>query len=229
MPLTKKLEEVKKELLAEVDAYIQQHRLRSLYMFGDFTQSVFLQSVWRRAINYHMNISCWSPAAPVPDGAAAIVDFEHLICSPDSLVLLKSQDIDHSYYPGVSACAEAIAALLGRFTKLRSLHVVIIGRGHAVQGLHSLLLEQDAVVTTLHSKADTKLLQELCSSADIVVNAAPNLPHRLNCRDLLLDVGCVPNYSAYTCYKNIGALTVAYLLKRCIVQSEQDVPVKSVI
>lgn len=45
MPLTKKLEEVKKELLTEVDAYIQQHRLRSLYMFGDFTQSVFLQSV----------------------------------------------------------------------------------------------------------------------------------------------------------------------------------------
>lgn len=215
MPLTKKLETAKQELLLEADEYIKPRVLKPLYLFGDFTQSKFMQHIWRCALGYHMNISCWSPVTSVPDGAAAVVDFEHLTCSPDSIVLLKSQDIDCSYYPGTSACAEATAALLSRFTELRGKHVLIIGRGHATQGLGELLLKQDAIITTVHSKASMKLVQDLCAMADIVVNAAPNIPYFLGCRDLLLDIGGAANHEAYTYYKDIGMLTITYLLKRC--------------
>lgn len=216
MPITDKLLKVKTALLQESEEYIKQHTLKPLYMFGDFTQSKFMQRIWSCALGYRMNVGCWSPVTSVPDGAAAVVDFEHLTCSPDSIMLLKSQDIDCSYYDGVSACAEATAALLSNAVNLHGKHVLIIGRGHAVKGLPELLIKQNAAVSVVHSKSSQKLVQELCKTADVVINAAPSIPYFLSCKGLLLDIGNVANYEAETYFNGIGMLTIAYLLKRCV-------------
>lgn len=216
MPITDKLLKVKAELLQESEEYIKQHTLKPLYIFGDFAQSKFMQRIWSCALGYHMNIGCWSPVTSVPDRATAVVDFEHLTCCPDSIMLLKSQDIDCSYYDGVSACAEATAALLSNAVNLHGKHVLIIGRGHAVKGLPSLLIKQNAAVSVVHSKSSQELVQELCKTADIVINAAPSIPYFLSCKGLLLDIGNVANYEAETYFKDVGMLTIAYLLRRCI-------------
>lgn len=208
--------ETKKSLLQTIDEYIRSNRLRPLYLFGDITKSQFIKSVWQNAIGFGFSVSCWSTPTAVPDGAAAVVDFEHLSYAPNNLVLVRSQDVDRSYFAGTSACAEAIYALLTHATDLHSQRVVIIGRGHAVKGLAAGLITQNAAVSVVHSQVHQKYVQELCKSADIVINAAPHIPYFLECGGLLLDVGSVANYDAPLYFKQIGLLTTAYLLKRCV-------------
>lgn len=222
MPITDKLLKVKSELLQESEEYIRSKKLRQLFLVGDITRSPFLRSVWRCANGYNMTVCCWARTGLIPDAAAAVVDFEHLSCSPDAVLFVKSQDIDHSYYDGTSACAEATAALLSNAINLHGKHVLIIGRGHAVKGLSELLIKQNAAVSVVHSKNSQKLVQELCKIADVVINAAPNIPYFLSCKGLLLDIGRVANYEAETYFNDIGMLTTAYLLRRCIVRGGCD-------
>lgn len=222
MPITDKLLKVKTELLQESEEYIRSKRLRQLFLVGDITRSPFLRSVWRCASGYGMTVSCWTPVARVPDAAAAVADFEHLSCAPDAVLFVKSQDIDCSYYDGVSACAEATAALLSNAVNLHGKHVLIIGRGHAVKGLPRLLIKQNAAVSVVHSKSSQKLVQELCKTADVVINAAPSIPYFLSCKGLLLDIGNVANYEAETYFNDIGMLTTAYLLRRCTMRGGCD-------
>lgn len=210
------LQLLKKDILLSADEYIRSSKLRPLYLFGDITKSPFIRSVWKNAIGFGFSVSCWSKPTAVPDGAAAVADFEHFNYAPTDLVLVRSQDVDRSYFTGMSACAEAVYCLLSKATDLRDQHIVIIGRGHAVNGLAASLLNNNAAVSAVHSQVHQSYVQELCKRADIVINSAPQLPYFIECPGLLLDIGHMENHSVGIYFNDIGQLTTAYLLKRCV-------------
>lgn len=133
-------------------------------------------------------------------------------------VLTEHNDIDHLVTDGLSCVAEATLILL-RSYGLVGKHVVIVGRGHAVNGLAKALLEENATVTVCHSH--TRYLSLLMQDADMVVVAAP-IKDRFRPRyaSVIVDVaGAFANHEEmlkeeceYT--RHIGKLTVAVLLER---------------
>lgn len=125
-------------------------------------ESPFTRAVRRKAEK--LGVTCVDD----PTGVPVIVDTE---VYPGMPFIEKWQDIDRTYYDGLSCCAEAVLETLG---DVSGLHVCVVGRGHAVQGLAEILLDRDATVTVCHSK--TQNLRMATLAADILVVAAPIEP-----------------------------------------------------
>lgn len=96
-----------------------------------------------------------------------VYDREWCKANGKKVFLTAREDIDTGR--SLSACAEAIIAILEELTDLRGKNVLIIGRGGAVKGLAEELIDDDATVTVCHSH--TKDICDLSLHADIVVSA----------------------------------------------------------
>lgn len=134
--------------------------MKQLCVLGD---SQFTRAVRRKAEKH--GVTCVDD----PTGVPVVVDTE-TYRGPIQVPELW-QDVDRSFYGGLSACAEAVLETLGN---VAGWHVCIIGRGHAVQGLADALLERDATVTVCHSK--TQNLMSIAQTSHILVVAAPVHP-----------------------------------------------------
>lgn len=144
--------------------------------------------------------------------------------SDKEYVLTKDNDIDHLVTDGMSCVAEATLDLLQTYG-LSGKHVVIIGRGHAVKGLATAMLANDATVTVCHSK--TRFLSCIMHNADMLVVAAPvKESFRPRFTSVVVDISnafadredTLKATCEYT--RHIGKLTVAILLERAARKNE---------
>lgn len=124
---------------------------------------------------------------------------------------------------GMSCVAEAVyltLACTGLFDSLPGLHVVLVGRGHAVKGLEERLLARDATVTVCHSK--TRDLGAILKTASVVVYCAdtvdPNDQMVLASRKpAVLDVSGAAGKAGlhvYASASDLGKLNVSILMNR---------------
>lgn len=131
-----------------------------------------------------------------------------------------------------TACIEILKA---KNIDLAGKHCVVIGRSNIVgKPLSMMLLNEDATVTTTHSK--TKNLENITKTADIIIVATGIMnflkPHMIKNGVVLIDVGmhrvdkklfgdidisCKENASLITPVpKGVGPMTVAMLMKNCL-------------
>ena len=125
------------------------------------------------------------------------------------------QDIDCQYHDGMSCVSQAIANILSQY-ELSGKHIMIIGRGHAVQGLREVLLANDATVTVCHSKSkNMSAISEIC---DIIVLATPKLDTCIAIdKELIIDIGNTLSHLDVSNYMNkVGKLTISILLNRLV-------------
>lgn len=128
-------------------------------------------------------------------------------------------DIDHSCSEGLSCVAEAVLMLLHDSDYVWGEHIVIVGRGHAVQGLPERLLYGGATVSIVHTGTPNKF--DVISRADVVIYATPAFdePIYYCTPGMVIDLGnVVPEPELFSCpYTNrIGKLTVSILLNRFV-------------
>ena len=125
------------------------------------------------------------------------------------------QDIDCQYHDGMSCVSQAIANILSQY-ELPGKHIMIIGRGHAVQGLKEVLLANDATVTVCHSKS--KNISAISKICDIVVIATPKLDTCIAIdKELIIDIGNTLSHLDVKNYiSKIGRLTISILLNRFV-------------
>ena len=125
------------------------------------------------------------------------------------------QDIDCQYHNGMSCVSQAIVDILSQYN-VAGKHVMIVGRGHAVQGLKEVLLANDATVTVCHSKSkNISVISEIC---DIIVLATPKLDTCVAIdKELIIDVGNTLSHLDVPNYMNkVGKLTISILLNRLV-------------
>lgn len=125
------------------------------------------------------------------------------------------QDIDCQYHDGMSCVSQAIANILSQY-ELSGKHIMIIGRGHAVQGLREVLLANDATVTVCHSKSkNMSAISEIC---DIIVLATPKLDTCIAIdKELIIDIGNTLSHLDVSNYMNkVGKLTISILLNKLV-------------
>lgn len=125
------------------------------------------------------------------------------------------QDIDCQYYNGMSCVSQAIVDILSQHS-VAGKHIMIIGRGHAVQGLREVLLANDATVTVCHSKSkNMSAISEIC---DIIVLATPKLDTCIAIdKELIIDIGNTLSHLDVSNYMNkVGKLTISILLNRLV-------------
>lgn len=124
---------------------------------------------------------------------------------------------------GMSCVSEAVylaAACAGLFDELSGLHVVLVGRGHAVKGLEERLLARDATVTVCHSR--TRDIGAILKTADMVVYCADTVSdavfQSLAVKEpAVFDVsGAVEKagLAVYTSASDLGKLNVSILMNR---------------
>lgn len=111
-----------------------------------------------------------------------------------------------------SACALGVEALLTALG-VPGKTVVIIGRGHAVDGLAPALIRRSATVISCNSKTPPEKIQSLVDLADYVVNASPYNGFTVDDGKTVLDVSGVMENPDYNC-GDIGALTTTILAYR---------------
>lgn len=137
------------------------------------------------------------------------------------------QDVDAiNNAEGTSSCAYAIYRLLNEAGLIAGKNITIIGRGHAVQNLHNLLIRGDATVTVCHSK--TQEVTAHCDLADVVIVAAPNIGVPIYADELILDISGAakhyarPKYGTGACdyFDKIGKLTLSILAMWCARDAE---------
>lgn len=125
------------------------------------------------------------------------------------------QDIDCQYHYGMSCVSQAIANILSQYD-FTGKHIMIIGRGHAVQGLREVLLANDATITVCHSKS--KNISDISEICDIIVLATPKLDTCIAIdKELIVDVGNTLSHLDVQNYINkVGKLTISILLNRLV-------------
>ena len=181
---------------------------KQLFLVGGETP--FLKAIKKKASN--LGIFCVYKNEVNLNVIPTVVDTETY---KENFFLIDQQDVDKIQHDGISCCANAICNVLTEIG-IASKNVVILGRGHAVQGLAEELIAQDATVTVCHSK--TRNLYEATLFADIIVVAAPVKPAQVSSLvgKIIVDVsgtfnGFVPE-DRYV--GNIGKLTTSILLNR---------------
>ena len=124
---------------------------------------------------------------------------------------------------GMSCVAEAVYLAMageGMLDPVDPVHVVLVGRGHAVKGLEERLLARDATVTVCHSK--TKNIGEILKTANVVVYCADTVSDEVFqslCikEPVVFDVsGAVAKAGryVYASASDLGKLNVSILMNR---------------
>lgn len=181
-------------------------------LVGD-TSSIFLTTIAKRCKALGLGYMYANSYRP---GEKIIIDVE---TGSLNNYINKADDVDCTMHDGTSAVCEAIYSVL-QVHGVTGKHVVIVGRGHAVKGLHDKLLKEDATVTICHSK--TKYLYEATEHGDILILAVPTDASVNVCtynKKLIVDVGNTlkerPCCGDYVQGRDLGRLTISILLSRC--------------
>lgn len=210
----RRLNDVVSELSERIDAITKsQSRGKCLTLIGGETP--FLNAIRKKA--GRLGIQCINQDdVGTEESSPIVVDTE--VCKA-GFNLSEKLDIDQIEHDGMSSCAQAVSEAFDYLHTLDGTNVVIIGRGHAVQGLADTLVRwNDCTVTVCHSK--TKSLYESTRYADVIVVAAPVKPAQVSplAGKTIIDVsGTFKGFVDDTHYVgNIGRLTTSILLNRAV-------------
>lgn len=210
----RRLNDVVNELSERIDAITKsQSYNKNLILIGGETP--FLNAIRKKA--ERLGIQCVNQEdVEVDEANPVVVDTE--VCKA-GFYLSEDSDIDQIEHDGLSSCAQAVAEVFDYLHTLDGTNVVIIGRGHAVQGLADTLVRwNDCTVTVCHSK--TKSLYASTQLADVLIVAAPVRPTQVShlVEKVVIDVsGTFKGFVDDEHYVgNIGRLTTSILLNRAV-------------
>ena len=210
----RRLNDVVNELSERIDAITKsQSRGKCLTLIGGETP--FLNAIRKKA--GRLGIQCINQDnVGTGESNPVVVDTE--VCKA-GFNLSEKLDIDQIGHDGLSSCAQAVAEVFDYLHTLDGTNVVIIGRGHAVQGLADTLVRwNDCTVTVCHSQ--TKNLHASTQLADVLVVAAPVRPAQVShlVEKVVIDVsGTFKDFVDDEHYVgNIGRLTTSILLNRAV-------------
>lgn len=178
-------------------------------LLGDL-HSPYLNAVKNKCIKLGISY-VHPPQTTNPFGAPFIVDVETYrgVCP---VRFDPEDDIDCVFTQGTSCVAQACYDILNSYHSIEGMNVVIVGRGHSVKGLSSLLLNDDATVTVCHSH--TRNLSKHTKVADAIIYTAPcwdNLPYTKDC--IVIDVsGVIPKSPEVV--SDVGRLTTSITCNR---------------
>lgn len=186
----------------------------TLRLFGS-NDSYFLNAIAKKCKSF--GIKCETVSNYVGPGSMrqypTVVDTETY---HNNISLEEWQDIDCQYNDGISCVSQAVINILSQY-KIAGKHIVIVGRGHAVQGMRGVLLANDATVTVCHSK--TVNMYDITKLADILILATPKIDGQIdiNNKDVIIDVGnALTDVSVENYINKIGKLTVSILVNRFV-------------
>lgn len=188
---------------------------KPIALVGD-VDAPFVRALRSKAKRLGVTTLCMDKYLP---GMLNIIDVE---TGPKPVFMRPEDDMDHIMNKGISAVAQATLELLMKIG-LAGEHVVIVGRGHAVRGLASRLLAEDASITVCHSM--TTYLHDSTMPGSILVLATPpevELDVCIYNKSVIIDIGntlqgtLAASGAGYISGYELGKLTTSILMNRCI-------------